>query len=72
MVLQRQPMKNITIALPEIMVDGLVRLQEEGLVPSRSEGIRLAVRSFLRNEYRVIDLLGYKIQPVEDAPRCSN
>jgi Arc/MetJ-type ribon-helix-helix transcriptional regulator len=60
MVLERQKMKNITIALPEIYVDNIERLQEMGMVPSRSEAIRLAIREFLKKEMTVTQLLGYE------------
>jgi Arc/MetJ-type ribon-helix-helix transcriptional regulator len=60
MVLERQKMKNITIALPEIYVDNIERLQEMGMVPSRSEAIRLAIREFLKKEMQVTKLLGYE------------
>jgi len=45
---ERQKMKNITIALPEIYVQNLEKIQEIGMVPSRSEAIRLAIREFLK------------------------
>jgi len=60
MVLDRQKMKNITIALPEIYVDNLERLQDIGMVPSRSEAIRLAIREFLKREVRVSELLNFE------------
>jgi Arc/MetJ-type ribon-helix-helix transcriptional regulator len=53
-------MKNITIALPEIYVENLEKLQQIGLIPSRSEGIRLAIREFLKKEVKVCQLLGLK------------
>jgi len=56
----RQPMKNITIALPEIYVNNIEKLQEIGMVPSRSEAIRTAIHEFLKTEGRVCELLGYK------------
>jgi len=59
MVLDRQKMKNITIALPEIYVDNIEKLQEIGMVPSRSEAIRLAIREFLKKETQVVQLLDY-------------
>jgi antitoxin ParD1/3/4 len=59
MVTERQKMKNITIALPEIYVDNIEKLQEMGMVPSRSEAIRLALRDFLKKEVHVVDLLGF-------------
>jgi Arc/MetJ-type ribon-helix-helix transcriptional regulator len=60
MVLDRQKMKNITIALPEIYVNNLERLQDIGMVPSRSEAIRLAVREFLKREVHVSELLEFE------------
>lgn len=60
MVLERQKMKNITIALPEIYVDNIEKLQEMGMVPSRSEAIRLAIREFLKKEMLVTKLLGFE------------
>jgi antitoxin ParD1/3/4 len=59
MVLERQKMKNITIALPEIYVRNIEKLQENGMVPSRSEAIRLAIREFLKKEVHVTELLGF-------------
>lgn len=59
MVLERQKMKNITIALPEIYVRNIEKLQENGMVPSRSEAIRLAIREFLKKEVHVTQLLGF-------------
>ena len=50
-------MKNITIALPEIYVDNIQKLQDIGMIPSRSEGIRIALRDFLKHESKVMRLL---------------
>jgi antitoxin ParD1/3/4 len=58
---ERQKMKNITIALPEIYVRNLEKLQKQGMVPSRSEAIRSAIREFLQKEVHVCNLLEYKI-----------
>ena len=55
----RQKMKNITIALPEIYVRNLEKIQEIGMVPSRSEAIRLAIREFLKKEITNCKLLGF-------------
>jgi antitoxin ParD1/3/4 len=60
MVLDRQKMKNITIALSENYVDNIEKLQQIGMVPSRSEAIRLAIREFLKKEAMVAQLLNYK------------
>ena len=54
-------MKNITIALPEIFVVNLEKIQKIGLVPSRSEGIRLAIKEFLKKEIHNCRLLGYEV-----------
>ena len=62
MGLKRQKMKNITIALPEIYVNNIEKIQKIGLVPSRSEAIRLAVREFLKKEIHNCKLLGYDLQ----------
>ena len=55
-------MKNITIALPEIYVDNIQKIQDIGMVPSRSEAIRLAVREFLKKEIHHCKLLGYDLK----------
>ena len=52
-------MKNITIALPEIYVRNLEKIQDIGMVPSRSEAIRLAIREFLKKEINNCKLLGF-------------
>ena len=54
-------MKNITIALPEIYVKNIEKIQNLGMVPSRSEAIRIAIREFLKKEVHNCKLLGYKI-----------
>jgi Arc/MetJ-type ribon-helix-helix transcriptional regulator len=54
-------MKNITIALPEIYVKNIEKLQKIGMVPSRSEAIRLAIREFLKKEVKVCRLFGFVI-----------
>lgn len=53
-------MKNITIALPEIFVENIEKIQELGMVHSRSEGIRLAVYEFIKRETHVLNLLGFR------------
>jgi len=55
----RQKMKNITIALPNNYVLNLEKLQKIGMIPSRSEGIRLAIREFLKKEVHVAKVLNY-------------
>jgi metal-responsive CopG/Arc/MetJ family transcriptional regulator len=62
MPLDRQKMKNITIALPEIYVANLEKIQAIGMIPSRSEGLRLAIREFLKKEIHHCQLLGYEVK----------
>ncbi len=40
----------ITVKMSEIYVDGVDRLVELGMYPSRSEAIRVAIRDLLRRE----------------------
>ena len=54
-------MQNITIALPEIYVENIEKLQGLGLIPSRSEGIRLAVRRFLLKEMNTCRVLDHPL-----------
>lgn len=54
----RQKMKNITIALPQIVVDNLQKIQDSGMIPNRSEGLRIAIRAFLKKEIGVCELFG--------------
>jgi antitoxin ParD1/3/4 len=61
----REKMKNITIALPENYVDNIEKLQQIGMVPSRSEAIRLAIREFLKKETQVAKLLNYELPGVK-------
>ena len=56
--MERTHMKNITISLPNVYVDNLEKLQKLGMIPSRSEGIRLAVFSFIKKETQVLKLFG--------------
>ncbi|MHA2140959.1 MAG: ribbon-helix-helix domain-containing protein [Candidatus Thorarchaeota archaeon] len=43
-------MRLITVKMSEIYADGLDRLVEIGMYPSRSEAIRVAIRDLLRRE----------------------
>lgn len=58
----RSKMKNITIYLPEIYVQNVDKLQILGLIPSRSKGIRIAVRDFLKKEILFSKNLGCTIE----------
>lgn len=46
----RQKMQNITIAIPEQYVQCLLKIQDIGMIPSRSEGIRQAIKTFIKKE----------------------
>ena len=59
-------LQNITIAIPEIYVENLEKLQDIGLINSRSDGIRIAVREFIEKELENIKLFGYKIKEIEE------
>lgn len=52
-------MRNITINIPDIYDKNLLKLRELGMFPSRSEGVRLAIRQFLQNEYKNLKILGW-------------
>ena len=52
-------MVNITINLPEIYDENIQKLIKMKILPSRSEGIRIALREFLHNEYQNLKLLGF-------------
>lgn len=52
-------MVNITINLPEIYDENIQKLIKDKIVPSRSEAIRIALREFLHNEYKNLNLLGF-------------
>jgi antitoxin ParD1/3/4 len=43
-------MRLITVKMSEIYADGLDKLVEIGMYPSRSEAIRVAIRDLLRRE----------------------
>ena len=52
-------LRNITINIPDIYDANLLKLQKLGMIPSRSEGVRLAIRQFLQNEYKILKILGW-------------
>ena len=43
-------MKLITISLPETVISALDKLADLGVIPNRSQGIRIAVQYFLKPE----------------------
>ena len=48
-------MKLITVKMSDIYVNGLDKLVEIGMYPSRSEAIRVAIRDLLRRELWPVD-----------------
>jgi metal-responsive CopG/Arc/MetJ family transcriptional regulator len=52
-------MKNITINLPEIYLKNIQKLIDLNVIPNRSEGVRTAIREFLHDEYKHLELLGF-------------
>lgn len=59
-------MQNITINLPEAYCDGIERLLNYGIFPSRSEAIRVALKEFLDKEFAVLELLGLRKEDEEE------
>jgi Arc/MetJ-type ribon-helix-helix transcriptional regulator len=43
-------MKIITINLPEVYLEGIKTLTDQGIYPNRSEAVRVALGGFLENE----------------------
>jgi Arc/MetJ-type ribon-helix-helix transcriptional regulator len=60
--------KIVTVNIPETYLDSIEKLVgENGLYPSRSELIRVAVRDFLLRELKVADNIArYKESEIED------
>ncbi|MBD3216138.1 MAG: ribbon-helix-helix protein, CopG family [Candidatus Lokiarchaeota archaeon] len=57
---KKSPMQNITINIPECYDDNIQKLIGMGLVSSRSEAIRTAIREYLQKEYSVnLELLEF-------------
>jgi Arc/MetJ-type ribon-helix-helix transcriptional regulator len=49
----KAPMQNITINIPEIYDKNIQKLKEKGLVISRSQAVRTALKEYLEKEYGV-------------------
>lgn len=57
---KKPPMSNITINIPEIYDYQIQALKDMGLVSSRSEAVRTAIREFLQEEFSInLKLLGF-------------
>ncbi|TXT65582.1 MAG: hypothetical protein BAJALOKI3v1_90025 [Promethearchaeota archaeon] len=64
---KKSPMQNITINIPECYDDNIQKLIGMGLVSSRSEAIRTAIREYLQKEYSVnLELLEFFKDEKED------
>ncbi len=50
-------MQIVTVNLPSIYIDAIAKLTEQGLFPSRSEAIRVALRDFLKSELGMVESL---------------
>jgi len=65
-------MKIITINLPEKYLQAIQILNDQGIYPSRSEAIRVALRDFLANElkmYQDLEEDSFKIKIRSSSPR---
>jgi metal-responsive CopG/Arc/MetJ family transcriptional regulator len=56
---KKKPMKNITINLPQIYIDNLQKLIDLNLIPNRSEGVRTAIREYLQDEFKNLEILSF-------------
>jgi Arc/MetJ-type ribon-helix-helix transcriptional regulator len=56
---KKTPMRNITINIPEIYEENIQELIQKEIIANRSEGIRIAIREYLRREYDNLELLGF-------------
>lgn len=50
-------MQIVTVNLPSIFIDAIQKLTDQGLFPSRSEAIRVALRDFLKTELEMVESL---------------
>jgi Arc/MetJ-type ribon-helix-helix transcriptional regulator len=44
----------VTVNMPGIYIDAIAKLQENGMYPSRSEAMRVAIRDFLKKELEMV------------------
>jgi Arc/MetJ-type ribon-helix-helix transcriptional regulator len=47
-------MKAVTVHLPEAYIDALDELVRRKMYPNRAEAIRMAVRDFIKNEFKTM------------------
>jgi len=56
---KKNPMRNITINIPDIYDKNIQKLIKQKIIPNRSEAIRTAIREFLRQEFKNLQILGF-------------
>lgn len=56
---KKKPMRNITINIPDIYDKNIQKLIKQKIIPNRSEAIRTAIREFLRQEFKNLQILGF-------------
>jgi Arc/MetJ-type ribon-helix-helix transcriptional regulator len=67
-------MQIVTVNLPSIYIDAIAKLTDQGLYPSRSEAIRVALKDFLSNELKMVESLleisdkDVKVSQKQDSP----
>jgi Arc/MetJ-type ribon-helix-helix transcriptional regulator len=55
-------MQIVTVNIPRIYVDVMTKLTTQGLYPSRSELMRIAIREFIIRELELLEnILNYKV-----------
>lgn len=52
-------MKNITINIPDLYDENIMKLVALNITPSRSEFVRTALREFLQKQREELELLGF-------------
>jgi len=68
----KRKMVNITINIPENYDENIQKLIKKKIIPSRSEGIRIALREFLQKEYsetlKIFNFIGNEDKKSEKMP----
>ena len=55
---KKVPMKNITINIPDAYDAIIQKLIKMKITPSRSEAVRTALREFLSDEFKNVEIMG--------------
>ena len=56
---KKPPMQNVTLNIPDIYERDLKILKDKGLISSKSEGVREAIREFLQEQIENLETLRY-------------